>query len=98
MQTEQEDIDEIMDEFDFVKVHKVMEALDWGWGMEGVPYIGDMRKVVRNLFKTAMAHGENELSYIISTGGFHITRTLFPGDPKRYYSLKFVVTEQNNYE
>jgi len=98
MQTEQDDIDEIMDEFDFVKVKQTMDALEWEWGMDGVPYIGDMRKVVRNLFKAAMEHGEHESSYIISTGGFHVTRTLFPGEPKRYYSLKFVVTEQNNYE
>jgi hypothetical protein len=98
MQTEQDDIDEIMDEFDFVRVKQTMDALNWKWGMDGVPYIGDMRRVVRNLFKAAREQGEHEASYIISTGGFHVTRTLFPGEPKRYYSLKFVVTEQKNYE
>lgn len=96
MQTEQEDINEIMDEFDFVKVKKVMDALDWEWGSEGVPYIGDMRKHVRELFTIASVNN-SEMVYAVSSGGFHILRTIFPGDSKRYYSLSFVVTWKDNH-
>lgn len=45
-------IDEILDEFDFEKVHRVMVALDWQWyGMDMSPSIGDLRRQARSLLK-----------------------------------------------
>jgi len=96
MQTEQEDIDEIRDEFDFVIVKQTMDALKWEWRGEGVPNIGDMRKQVRELFKIA-ASNINEGCNEVSCGGFYVRRTDLPGDSKRYYSLSFVVTSKDNH-
>ena len=84
-------IDEILDEFDFEKVHKVMEFLDWKWG-GGVPTIGGMRKVARNLLKEA-AEGE---VVAIGTGGFQVRKHV--GDGTIYLTLEFVVTAWDNYE
>lgn len=45
----QEQIDEIMDRFDFHKVHRVMEFLGWEWGGDGVPDVPAIRQRARYL-------------------------------------------------
>jgi len=50
--THQEQIDEIMDNFDFAKVAFVMEATDWRWAEEGgmfVPNEATIRATARRL-------------------------------------------------
>jgi hypothetical protein len=49
----QEQIDEIMDSFDFQKVHKIMEAINWRWHEVGVPDIYSLRTLARKHLKTA---------------------------------------------
>jgi hypothetical protein len=47
--SQQDKIDEILDEFDFPRVHMVMEHLEWKWStIAGVPSIGDLRRAARN--------------------------------------------------
>ena len=99
MQNEQQDIEHILDEFDFYKVHKAMEALDWTWASSaGVPTIGEMRRCARMLFKHAVEADSSSPNYSTATGGFEVSRDLYVGDAKRYYSLKFIVSEWNNYD
>lgn len=43
---QQEIVDEIMDNFDFEKVHKVMVALNWGWHGNGVPGLSDIKSML----------------------------------------------------
>lgn len=60
-------IDEILDEFDFEKVHRVMVALDWQWyDTEGPPSVAHLRRTARNLLKRVV--DGKDLRYI-STGG-----------------------------
>jgi len=64
----QQMIDEIMDSFEFEKVHKTMVALDWRWvGVEGVPDILAIRKFARNCLKYAFHYG------LYGCGGFRAT-------------------------
>ena len=99
MQNEQNDIETILDEFDFERVQHAMIALDWTWATSaGVPTIGEMRKCARMLLNYAKNANPDEPDYMTATGGFHVSRNLYPGDAKRYYSLSFVVNEWNNYE
>lgn len=51
MKSNQEIIDEIMDEFDFERVRAVMTAVDWTWGTDPgeVPTISELRKTARYL-------------------------------------------------
>lgn len=64
----QELIDEILDEFDFERVHKVMVALNWQWhNIDGVPTIGDLRRNARDLLKTVV-HGNH---IRVGSGGFY---------------------------
>ena len=49
----QEQIDEIMDSFDFEKAQKIMEALNWEWYEKGIPDIYSLRAEARKQLKSA---------------------------------------------
>lgn len=72
----QKDIDNIMDWFDFNKVQKAMQALDWQWATSeyGVPEEPELRETARKyLQKTidyAVAQGRK---HTMATGGFVYT-------------------------
>jgi hypothetical protein len=59
-------LDEIMDSFDFKKVKKMMEAVDWVWATTDgeVPDEYELRKAARRMMRVAI-NGEE-----CSTGGF----------------------------
>jgi hypothetical protein len=61
----QEQIDEIMDSFDFEEANKIMEALNWEWNDEGVPDVYSLRTSARKHLKTAA-----EIKGASSSGGF----------------------------
>jgi hypothetical protein len=86
-----DDIDMILDEFDFEKAHKVMEFLDWNW-QNKVPTIGDMRRIARQLLNEA-AEGN---IMAIGTGGFQVRKRV--EEDKTFLTLEFVVTAWDNYE
>ena len=61
-------IEDLLDEFDFNKVHRVMQALNWRWaGIDGVPEVPDLRRQARDLLRH-IAEAKNVRS--VSTGGF----------------------------
>ena len=91
--TDEEIIEDILDEFDFGKVQKAMELLEWTWGHPPeYPSIGELRKAARNLLKWLIPHESGGTG----TGGFHAEKRTFEGSP--YYSLSFVLTSWDNYE
>lgn len=62
-------VDEIMDSFDFRQVESVMKHLNWTWKDSRTPpdeY--DLRKEARSLMRMAIQQGES-----VSTGGFIVT-------------------------
>jgi hypothetical protein len=94
--TEEQIIEDILDEFDFDRVHKVMEFLDWGW-TDGsrpleVPTIGQLRKRARTLLRSLIGKEDNGTA----TGGFWVTKKTFDGEP--FYRLQFVLSSWDNYE
>lgn len=65
----QQQIDEIMDNFDFDRVHKMMVAVDWKWGSgedAAVPDKVKLRQTARYLLQRVVS---DEL-YGLCTGGF----------------------------
>lgn len=93
-----DEIDDIMDNFDFDRVHDTMEMLGWGWvapdtGDYGIPEISELRKRARGLMKEAMASSLS--SYRIATGGFQVDKTTEEGEV--FLSLSFVLTSWDNY-
>ena len=72
MKTQQEWIDEVMDEFDYDKVQKVMEFLNWTWfTVDGTLTVSDLkrstRKSLHDGFNCATLAKSN---YRSGTGGF----------------------------
>ena len=67
-------IDDVMDNFDFHKVHKVMKFLNWKWAFTegGVPEVWELKKEARRLLTDCLyeliKNGEDNWS--IATGGF----------------------------
>jgi hypothetical protein len=94
-------IDDILDEFDFNKVHKAMEALDWRWVGTGVPTIDELRNGAHHLLRGAANSrlyefkNEHWLEGIVnSTGGFQATAYCNESKSKIIrLDLKFVLTE-----
>lgn len=90
IKTAQDNIDHIMDNFDFAKVVKTMEALNWQWSStNGVPNESEARTFARGLLKQAAARvvSKEENHCYIGCGGFVA---------RKYYDegleLEFVLT------
>lgn len=91
------DIEDILDRFDFEQVKKAMDALDWKyWDSAGKTVtIYELRKKARDLLNSADAQTPSEY-WFVSSGGFEVERRMYPKDTKKYFYLKFVVTEWDN--
>jgi hypothetical protein len=94
-------IEDLLDEFDFDKVKKVMDCLEWKYynSTEEVS-IGELRRMARRLLENVYNESASEQAYngftYTASGGFYAERQMFPGDATKYLSLKFVVTEWSN--
>ena len=94
-------IDDIMDNFDFIKVQNAMFALDWKWAGIGVPTLDQLINEARQLLKTSAKLrlgdylGEYwEEGIISATGGFQATAYCDENKTKIIMlDLKFVLTE-----
>lgn len=100
-----DDIDDILDCFDFERVKKVMDFLDWQWYDCGVPEIWDLRKKARVLLndvwnavrKEAEKSPDKEERYSIANGGFYVEAIKYSESPKVYLSLKFQIADWDNW-
>jgi len=79
-------VDNIMDWFDFDKVHKTMRALRWEWvgAEEKIPCQGEIREKARRMLTESI---ETQMS--IGSGGLQVT--YIPGEG--FLKLEFVVSE-----
>ena len=72
----QQQIDDIMDTFEFNKVREIMYRLDWTWGEEKkYPSDSEIRIDVRGKLKRLVEmirESENGLTNFISSGGFRV--------------------------
>lgn len=94
--TELAKIDDIMRDFNFEKVHKVMEMLDWKWAMTkfGVPTIEELKGEARRLLVEA-ANEETQ----VATGGLRaVYEKNGASDPDPFISLEFVLEECEGFE
>lgn len=89
--TQKAKIQDIMEDFDFQKVHDVMEKLDWKWAMSknGVPTIDEMKHEAKRLLIDACIERT-----CVSTGGFRaVYEECSQGDPDPYIGLEFIVED-----
>lgn len=82
-----EAIESIMDNFDFDKVQKVMEFLNWKWVSteNGIPSVQELRSQARRLIKEAI-----EEKVRIATGGFRVD---YFYEDEGYVELSFIVDQ-----
>ena len=85
--TKQELVNEVLDNFDFNKVHQVMKALDWKWfNFEDSTYeLPSIRQLINKAEKylgMALAGLEKssyaEHSYMVGSGGFEAWAKRYP--------------------
>lgn len=103
----QEQINEIMDTFDFGKAHRMMAAVNWTWALTdhgvgpAVPTEAALRKEARRLL-TRVAF-KSSPRYTVSSGGLTIEKTVGDdedaGDPEARFvrlSLSFGLNSFND--
>jgi hypothetical protein len=100
MKTLEQHVDEVMDWFDFNKVKKVMDFLDWKWTMDcgsAVPEIADMRKLVRKYMRDLYQKYSKEEKIVAGTGsgGFYVEYRKGIDEGERFddFSVSFSVGE-----
>jgi hypothetical protein len=94
------DINEILDNFDFEKVKRVMDFLNWEWaGSNGVPEIYELRQHARKLMNTAVTEclKSKGTDYTTECGGFRVECNKYEGDPKIYLRLSFNLESWENW-
>jgi len=79
-------VDNIMDWFDFERVHRTMKALRWEWvgAEEKIPCQGEIRERARQLLTDAIISQTS-----VGSGGFQVTYIPVEG----FLKLEFVVSE-----
>jgi len=94
----QKAIDNIIENFNWGKVHRAMDALGWTWyDSEGTPSMGALFRCAMNLLHDAYDGAEKEKTdYIVSTGGFHV-RALVSKETKEVIELRLAF-ELTNWE
>lgn len=92
-------IDNIMDCFDFRKVHDTMVLLNWQWTpIGGVPEEWQIRQEARRLLIYAYSNAEStKETSCVGTGGLRAEATFYEGKFEGL-RLMFVLTEWDTYE
>lgn len=89
---EDKQCEEIFENFDWNKVHKVMVCVDWRWGWNNqIPTILEMQEKAKELLKTSFERCEKNGKYTTGTGGFDAT--VVSEDGFKTAELKFVLTQ-----
>lgn len=90
-------IEDLLDEFDFDKVKKVMDFLEWTYhdSPDKEITIGELRRMARRLLEIVYNSDINPENYTAS-GGFYAERRMYPGDTQKYLNLKFVIVDGDN--
>jgi hypothetical protein len=97
-------IEDILDNFDFESVKKVMDILEWQWinAELGIPSMPELRKSARNLLievgEEVMKNNEMTSEANRATGGFRAHAYRYLDEEKIYFRLAFEVSEWDNYE
>jgi hypothetical protein len=91
-------IDSVLDDFDFEKIQKMMQAVNWTYAISNeVPDVPVLRKTARTLLRTAVKEFaplmDSQRSFGVSSGGFEAT-AFCDEDGEHGVMLKFVAEEQ----
>jgi hypothetical protein len=99
-----DEIEDILDNFDFEKVKKVVDVLEWQWfdAELGIPSVPELRKCARRLLivvgEKVTKSAEISTEATIATGGFCAKAYKYDDTEKIYFKLAFEVSTWDNYE
>lgn len=90
-------IEDLLDEFDFDKVKKVMDCLEWTYfdSPDSEVSIGELRRMARRLLEIVY-NSDTNLENYTACGGFYAERRMYPEDTEKYLNLKFVIVDGDN--
>ena len=90
---------DIMNNFDFPKVHVVMKSLHWTWFPKGVPTVDDIifsaRERIESVIKACLLDAKPEEEYFVSSGGLKATVWKNRYGQITNIQLDFILTEWN---
>jgi hypothetical protein len=87
---------DIINNFDFQKVHDVMNHLDWAWYPYGTPTVDELRFAARerieSVIKNCLLDAKPDQEYISSSGGLKATAIKDDYGQITFLELEFVLT------
>ena len=87
---------DIINNFDFLKVHLVMKSLNWVWYPKGVPTVDDItfsaRERIESVIKNCLLDANPDQEYISSSGGLKATAIKNDYGQITFLELEFVLT------
>lgn len=87
---------DILNNFDFLKVHLVMKSLNWLWYPKGVPTVDDItfsaRERIESVIKNCLLDAMPDQEYISSSGGLKATAIKNDYGQITFLELEFVLT------
>ena len=92
MDARESQIRELVEQFNFERVHIVMTALDWEWRSlpnepGGVPTVSRLKAMARHLLREAINHK------VVESGGFKARYYPRATNDPEYFSLAFIVCQ-----
>jgi hypothetical protein len=90
-------IDEIIDSFNFEKVHIAMTALDWQWHITkdsgyAVPTLARLKAMARHLLE------ESIKETVVGSCGFEAKYHPKDNSDSEYFELKFILCHEDSYD
>jgi len=96
--TDEEKINEVLEEFDFDKVHEVMSFLNWKWANnDGTFKIPNHYRLIEGAKGLLYACKNDKNDIMTSSGGGFIAHKDKDENGESYYTLSFIVCESSNY-
>ena len=87
---------DIMNHFDYDKVHNVMKHLEWEWYGKGIPTVDDIRFAARerieSVIKTCLSEANPNEEYFSSSGGLKATAIKDDYGQITFLQLEFILT------
>lgn len=84
-------VDELLDDFDFDKVHDIMALLGWKWADVGLPAVEELKSVAKRLVVSVLSGRCIEAA----TGGFRAYKEIEEGD--EIIVIDFVLESSSHY-
>ena len=87
---------DIINNFDFQKVHDVMKHLNWTWYPKGIPTVDNIifgaREKIESVIKVCLLEAKPDEEYFVSSGGLKATAIKNKYGQITFLQLEFVLT------